>query len=315
MPVRLIFNSILILSLCFAQVALGKDIGGSIGAGGILFEPSENIALDYESLRISPKSVLVKYQFRNEASTTESVEIGFPLPRYSFNPLRSALPKFHDLKIWVDGNELAPEHEVRCLLKKEKSKSVDIGPELKMIFTSDLIDIDAIAKEAEHLSPKEQADLLKRGWFTSENGAMIPQWDNVVLFHWHQEFPPKKSIWIKQQYSPQAGVAPKFGDCLAPEQEKLACLDSASGKAVKRMAAKKSHSAGKCSWVDYVLSTAPYWKGPIKSFDLVVEKENPKTVFSTCFEGIKKSRAREFKSHRANFIPDKDVRVYFFDRE
>lgn len=64
-------------------------------------------------------------------------------------------------------------------------------------------------------------------------------------------------------------------------------------------------------FTEYVLRTGALWAGPIKDFELVIRKSSPKELISTCFSGLTKSSAVEFKVHKTNFKPEEDLRVLF----
>jgi len=72
-------------------------------------------------------------------------------------------------------------------------------------------------------------------------------------------------------------------------------------------------------WVDYILTTANTWKGPIKSFELVVERPKPEqsshqsqTYVSFCWDGpVERRDADHFVARAVNFVPSKELHVMF----
>ena len=64
-------------------------------------------------------------------------------------------------------------------------------------------------------------------------------------------------------------------------------------------------------FTEYVLRTGALWAGPIKDFELVVRKSSPAQLISTCFSGLTKTSAIEFRAHRVDFKPDEDLRVLY----
>lgn len=70
-------------------------------------------------------------------------------------------------------------------------------------------------------------------------------------------------------------------------------------------------------WVEYILSTANFWKGPIKDFTLIVERPTaeggPKYFVSFCWDGpVRRIDENHFEAHVSNFVPRKELHVGFF---
>jgi hypothetical protein len=65
-------------------------------------------------------------------------------------------------------------------------------------------------------------------------------------------------------------------------------------------------------WVSYVLTTANNWHGPIKDFYLAIEKKADEEM-STCFDQrIRKTGDNRYELRVKDFVPEKDLRVFFF---
>jgi hypothetical protein len=62
-------------------------------------------------------------------------------------------------------------------------------------------------------------------------------------------------------------------------------------------------------WLDYVLKSGANWKGPIKDFRLVVDKEKPDNLLSLCMTGVKKISPTRFEVRKSNFEPASDIRI------
>jgi hypothetical protein len=70
------------------------------------------------------------------------------------------------------------------------------------------------------------------------------------------------------------------------------------------------------SWVKYILTTANTWKTPIKDFELVVDRssagDNRPYVVSFCWDGsVQPVDAKRFSAKKLNFVPDKELTIYF----
>jgi hypothetical protein len=65
-------------------------------------------------------------------------------------------------------------------------------------------------------------------------------------------------------------------------------------------------------WVKYILTTANTWKTPIRDFELEVEYPEGELV-SLCWDGkLQRTGPRTFKSALKDFVPKKELKVYFF---
>jgi len=66
------------------------------------------------------------------------------------------------------------------------------------------------------------------------------------------------------------------------------------------------------SWVKYILTTANTWKTPIKNFELFLEYGNGDFI-SLCWDGpITRSGPSTFSARSKDFIPARELTVYFF---
>ncbi|MFZ1469716.1 MAG: DUF4424 family protein [Paracoccaceae bacterium] len=68
-------------------------------------------------------------------------------------------------------------------------------------------------------------------------------------------------------------------------------------------------SGGYAAFTNYVLRTANSWSGPIGTFRLTLDKGQPDNVISLSIDGIRKTGATTFTVEKANFIPDRDLRI------
>ena len=66
------------------------------------------------------------------------------------------------------------------------------------------------------------------------------------------------------------------------------------------------------AWVNYVLTTANTWKTPIGDFELVLERPEGRAV-SLCWDGkVERVSKTSFSAKAKNFVPARDLTVYFF---
>ena len=101
----------------------------------------------------------------------------------------------------------------------------------------------------------------------------------------------------------------------------LAGFDKTYAARLKAYASKGDDYAGVPHaehWVSYVLKSGANWKGPIKDFRLVIEKDKPDNLLSFCGTGVKKISPTRFEMRKTNFEPSADLDILiveFFDPE
>ncbi|HRH78032.1 MAG TPA: DUF4424 family protein, partial [Cellvibrionaceae bacterium] len=90
---------------------------------------------------------------------------------------------------------------------------------------------------------------------------------------------------------------------------KHACIDAATQAGIK-----KRESAVGINWayLRYILLTANNWQGPIKSFELTIQKQHPQQIISLCFDGeLKKIDPLRFRFSAKDFSPRQDLNILF----
>jgi hypothetical protein len=61
---------------------------------------------------------------------------------------------------------------------------------------------------------------------------------------------------------------------------------------------------------EYILSTGNNWKGPIGQFRMTLDKLKPENTLSVCWaDDLKKTSPTTFAFARANYAPDRDLRM------
>jgi hypothetical protein len=164
-------------------------------------------------------------------------------------------------------------------------------------------------------------DLAKLGYANFEdNGTPYPGWSIIERYHWTQTFPAGKDVKIEHSYD---GAFP--GGIFIwrdPTDEadytntiiKQYCIDEGTQKAIKAALKKETDGTdtyynGMAYYLDYVLTTASTWAGPIGSFKLTIDKGNPKNAISLCIDGIKKTGPTTFVVEKKDFTPASDISI------
>lgn len=331
---------LLLLFIPFITPSSANDTVAEITPKGLQFKIEENISIEREDLYISLKKIEVSYIFKNHSNKDITIEVAFPIPPYwgaevanisfSHYPLN-----FSDFIVEVDGKKIDYKKEVRAFVNGKNNIDVtdilqglnisieDFGGfgSAKPFERNDILklsrkDIDRLAKL--HIIGNLSGDKIKPNW--------VPWWTVVMKYHWTQTFPANSTINIKHSYTPYHGsfYVPSIDDIklldsyLPADFVKDSCLDQSTRKSVEkkilRIVNKQDHLIN-FYFISYILTTANNWKKPIKDFHLILEKpEN--AIMSLCFDyKLTKTSPTRFESHIENFIPKKDLKIYFISGE
>jgi len=280
------------------------------------------ITMAKEVLRISLDKVVVDYDFRNDSDQDVTTEVAFPIPDYEF-ALEEVEPKsqgFDDFKLWIDGALTPCSVETRALVK---------GKDLTAALTALHVDVgsfahvtvDHVFKDLERLSTSQRAQLTRTGLIDNDG---VTAWTVRKKYYWRQTFPAHAIVHIRHEYTPVDGAENSIRYGLGPDpvKEETArigsmCVEGPLRKTLVEIANSNDRDAV-YFYVDFILTTANTWKGPIEDFTLIVERPHEKDVkanyVSFCWDApVTKFDADHFEAYATNFVPKKELRVGFFE--
>lgn len=288
-----------------------------------------------EDLRIGLDAVTVAYVFRNVTGQPVDTMVVFPLPDLDLSQGLTApnwafpaqQDDFLDFKLWVDDRPVAATLERRAIYQgRDVTSEVAAAGALGLApWKPGGYDEQVKALPAAGLAALRRAGLIQPG----EDDA-TPQWTLRTRYHWQQRFPAGATVRIRHRYRPFVGSA-LLGDVGAidgrtvvgrrvgpadPAAGDRYCLDAGTRRTVadaQRRAPKDAMAFGAAE-IEYVLTTARNWRGPIGRFHLTLDKGAPDNLISLCWDGLKKTGATTFESTVENFVPDRDIRLLIFVR-
>lgn len=334
---------ILLACLLLTPVLCGANDGfGGLTATGLQFHQSGSVRMLSEDLFLSPDQVRVTSVFRNVGSDEVRGEVIFPLPPISLSALIDsgfALPEHQlrrdnvvDFTATINGRPIEvhteriavrepPYDERRTPSAGYDTPGEEITALLKELGIPLSLNTTDVAAALARLPQPSQERLKSRGlaeFFDHE--PPLPNWSIIVRYHWSQVFAAGREVTIEHRYTP----APPGGIFVWPAQEKdldpyqqelirTYCIDATTRKALSRRLHRPGTGnpagTGTALLLDYVLTTANTWRGPIGSFRLTIDKGKADNILSLCIDGIRTSGPTTFVVEKNDFTPTRDLRL------
>jgi hypothetical protein len=277
-----------------------NDGAAEVAAGGITLRSEPRVAMRKERLFISLDKVKVEYEFVNESSADVVTEVAFPIPEYRFAYAEPWGATFDDFRAWVDGVEVQVTTEVRAVAgEQDVTRRLEaLGIDIKSFGH---FEEDPPGPQVEKLPAATIAALHAEGLIgmAPDDEPYAPRWAVRVTKHWTQRFPAGRVVKVSHEYSPVPAV---YSHVVGVDG---ACLPPATESQVRSR-------GGLSSWVKYILTTANTWKTPIRDFELRVEHQDG-IAASFCWDGkIERAGPRTLKAARKDFVPKRELTVYFY---
>jgi hypothetical protein len=250
------------------------------------------------------------------------------VPEYSFYPGADRVwgqrAAFTDFKAWVDDQPLTVKTDVRAFVGKRDVTKVAESFELDIVTlgrfwqSAPKLHSGGTAGHEESiyqvlkLAPDAKKRLREEGLISDweEDGEPVPVWSVRITYHWVQRFPAGKTVRIRHEYRPVAGI-----DVYLSSRPKDACIDPPLRRTLDRLSDGRGREAGQVRWVNYILTTANTWKMPINDFELLIEYPEGDLV-SLCWDGkVERAGPRTFRTRMKDFVPTSELKVYYFEPE
>ncbi len=308
-----------ILLICLSCMsARANDTSGTVlPTGGVVFEKQDCIKMKTEALYIRPGQIEVRYLFENTTDKDITTQVFFPLPQM---PAVETFPQgdlAHDyeFKLWVNDNPVKYEKHWTIL-----SGETDITALVPALFyteeeTISEAELDRRVKmlRSEERQPFIDKNILKYDWILDpdkgevQSWKMTDDWQKQLSYSWQQTFPAGKTVSVRHTYVPTAmttNVGTPFSKCIDRESQKY--QDFVFIPENQRKYSWQHLDAQ--DYVEYILTTANNWQGPIENFNLLVESPL-KSV--GCFDGESFYAGQYFAVNRTHYTPEWDISVDF----
>jgi hypothetical protein len=321
---RTIAVSLILAAL--ASSAWANDSTATVGAGGLVLEKTDSIAMESEDLYVSADEVRVRYAFRNLSDQPVTTVVAFPMPpRRMSDEYGGDVAYPSDFRTTVDGRPVKAALERKAVVEGKDHSTrlaalkVPIAPE----------SINETIKAMDALPAAARAELVRLGlageeeWDDDGKGMkkhLIPLWTVEDKYWWSHTFPAGSEVRIDHRYVPGAGgsvdsiLVSEYFKAADPEVRATItryCIDTEFLASVARL--RKARAIAPPTWIDYILTTGANWAKPIGDFRLVVDKGKPGNLVSFCGDGVKKISPTQFEMRKRNWRPTRDLQVLILE--
>ena len=300
-----------------------NDTSGTIlPAGGVVFEKQDGIKMQVEALYIRPKQIEVNYLFENTTDKDITTQMFFPLPQMP------AVEEYlgdeaHDykFKLWVNGKTKPYQtHWTVTQNGKDITNNVSIlfyHPE--EVITDQELDKRIQTLPEETRQKLQDQKIIEWNWLVDGNIGEFQawtmandiSWQKQISYSWQQTFPAHKTVSVRHTYRPTSiytNVGTPFSKCINKQSEqfqKFVYIPENERKySWKHLDAR--------DYLEYILTTADNWQGPIENFNLLVESPL-KSV--GCLDGKEFYGEKYYTVNRQNYTPEWDMSVDFIVKD
>ncbi len=310
----------MLAAIAGSTAASPNDTMVTLGAGGLVPIRSAQVVMESEDLAVSAKLITVTYRFRNETGKAIDATVGFPLPPLTGGSVENepmTLPSkdpvnYVDFRVSADGVAMKPQVEVRAFDGER-----EVTGRLRQAGLAASVLAVRESKAVDRLGIPAKTALAKEKLIACDNGLQAscwPAWETRVQFYWTQRFPAGKTVTLKQSYRPVVGGSYIVGSMDGESNLQPYCGGVAGVAAIAHF--KQRHPAKTRDdivlWenrIDYILTTANNWSGPIRNFHLTIETESPEDLLFTCMSGLKRTAPARYELTHENFRPNDELRA------
>jgi hypothetical protein len=313
-----------------------NDTTAELAIGGLIFVNNDDVEMRSEKLFISTEQVRVTYDFFNKSQKDVTVLVAFPLPQIHFsNPDDNiAIPTQDPVNIFaftttVNGAPVKTQVEQRAIAmgldRTQYLRDLGIPVAPQLAATDKALDAlpqdkwDALVK----LGIAEIVEYDDTG--TGMKKHLQARWSLATTFYWEQTFPAGKETVVEHHYKPSVGssVQTNLGSPGAAKEGWYAdylrkyCIDKDFLATIARLRQANKSGFGPLyseARIDYILRTGANWSGPIKDFQLTVDKGNPASLLSFCGDDVKKISPTQFQMRKSDFTPEGDLSVLILNK-
>ncbi|OWV92333.1 hypothetical protein ATY78_02015 [Rhizobium sp. R635] len=313
--------TLLVAAAAIASPALANDTMAEVKTGGLIFAQSDDVSMAEEDLFISASEVRVGYVFENMSDKDVESLVAFPMPDITGQVDNNSAISDYDSDNFL---HFSTVQDGRPITAKLQQRVISLGIDVTDEFAKYAIPVlpysqktlDALAKLPEAV----RKDWIARGLIYAITDAdLVPLWTLRSTYWWRTTFPAKKKVSVQHRYTPAVGgtVAISFLEGGEPKGERFEeysrkyCLDADFVRTARQRAGEAEAGGANYteSWISYVLSTGANWAGPIRRFQLTIDKGKPGSLISFCGSNVQKIGPTTFRMTAEDFDPERDFDI------
>jgi len=305
--------------LAVASPAIANDTAVTFGSGGLIPVKSTAIVMESEDLQISVHQITVNYVFRNTNPHDVDVIVAFPLPEIDGGAVANVpihIPSndplnFIDFKVFVAGKKIAPQVEVRSYFNGS-----EITKELQALHLP-LSALDGkVASAMKKLSATDRSRLERNQWVDcslTKDRKCWPYWQSRIQYYWTQRFRAGQAVEVMHTYRPVVGGGQMYRSEVLPNTNYVQRY-CAGTDAVDQIRRKLQRAVGdqpilREREIQYILTTANNWSGPIGNFHLIVTSDDPADIVLACIPGLRRTAPTQYELAQSNYRPDQEIEL------
>ncbi len=310
----------ILLTTALHAPALANDTLATLGAGGLIPVASSAIAMESEDLVVSLDRITITYTFRNKTAHDIVSTVAFPLPALEGDDVENvpmAVPShdklnFVGFRVDQDGRPIPVQ-----VMTQSFHDNHDITDKLRALnLPISVLDKSLVAKLSQ-LNPANQRSLESAGLIEcdpSDNGSRRcwARWSTRTQFHWKQHFPAGAAVHLHQTYRPFVGGSYIPSNYSGVRTIRPYCGGAQALEAIRDY--KRRHPERKdillfANELEYILTTANNWNGPIGNFHLTVTAGSPEDIVLTCMPGFRRVSPLRYEFAEAGFRPASELKL------
>ena len=284
-----------------------------VSGGGLAFAPNAALSIETQDVVIAPAKLAVTYAIRNSSTDAQTILIAFPMPDLDANIVAETdvtLPDADTLNFvrantTVDGQPVATRIEQRAM-----AVGLDVSATLKSFDLPLFPFADGVGLKIEALDPAKRQELIDSGILKEDGGVIVPAWTLKSVAFWKQKFNAGQTVTIAHSYIPITAVSDYSEESLAPVRDRV-CLAPPVESAIAKLTPDAAVGAVKITTVGFNSVAGADGLGAARRFRLIIEMADPKTIVSTCWDGMKKTGPMQMEWSSTDFVQSEDLSVMF----
>ena len=136
-------------------------------------------------------------------------------------------------------------------------------------------------------------------------------WKARIQFYWTQRFPARSAVRVRHTYRPFVGGSYITTGMDGASNIRPYCGGPETLTEIQRVKLRRPRKDAETVLlernVQYILTTANNWNGPIHNFHLTVTADDPEDIVLTCMPGLERTSPTRYELSRTDFHPDREL--------